>query len=59
MHPFIAFASEEYSLTDWLKYYPEVPFPAEEIKKATHTAWEELAACRKDMQKKGEETIRF
>ncbi len=31
----------------------------EEIRSAVHAAWEELAACRQDMRRKGEETIRF
>ena len=60
LHPFISFASEDtisYRLGDELS--GKFHIPADEIKKATHTAWEELAACRKDMQKKGEETIRF
>ena len=60
LHPFISFASEDtisYRLVEELS--DKFHIPADEIKKATHTAWEELAACRKDMQKKGEETIRF
>ena len=60
LHPFISFASEDtisYRLVDELS--GKFHIPADEIKKATHTAWEELTACRKDMQKKGEETIRF
>ena len=60
LHPFISFTSEDtisYRLVDELS--GKFHIPADEIKKATHTAWEELAACRKDMQKKGEETIRF
>lgn len=60
LHPFISFASEEtlsYRLVEELS--EKFSIPADEIKKATHTAWEELAACRKDMQKKGEETIKF
>ena len=60
LHPFISFASEEtisYRLVEELS--EKFHIPADEIKKATHTAWEELAACRKDMQKKGEETIKF
>ena len=30
-----------------------------EIRSAVHAAWNELASCREDMRKKGEETIRF
>ena len=34
-------------------------YPAEEIKNAAHAAWEELAACRQDIRKKGEETLAY
>ena len=33
--------------------------PGEEISSAVHAAWDELNACRDDMRKKGEETVRF
>ncbi|MGN1191792.1 MAG: acyl-CoA dehydratase activase-related protein [Dorea sp.] len=60
LHPFISFANEDtisYRLVEELSQ--KFTIPADEIKAATHAAWEELAACRKDMQKKGEETIQF
>ena len=60
LHPFISFANEDtisYRLVEELSQ--KFSIPADEIKAATHAAWEELAACRKDMQKKGEETIQF
>ena len=31
----------------------------QEIQSAVHAAWEELAACREDMRRKGEEVIKF
>ena len=51
-------------------FYPCIPYergeftsaknlPAEEIKNAAHAAWEELAACRQDIRKKGEETLAY
>ena len=60
LHPFISFANEDtisYRLVEELSQ--KFSIPADEIKAATHAAWEELAACRRDMQKKGEETIQF
>ena len=60
IHPFLSLESEDtvsYRLIEELS----VPFsiPASEIKSAVHTAWAELAACREDMMKKGEETIAY
>ncbi|MCI9618614.1 MAG: 2-hydroxyacyl-CoA dehydratase [Dorea sp.] len=60
LHPFLSLESEDtvsYRLIEELS----VPFsiPASEIKSAVHTAWAELAACREDMMKKGEETIAY
>ena len=60
LHPFISFASEEtisYRLIEELS--EKFSIPADEIRTATHAAWEELNACHRDMQKKGEETVRF
>lgn len=60
IHPFLSFQSEEtisYRLVDELS--EKFSIPAEEIKSAVHAAWNELAACREDMRKKGEETIKF
>ena len=59
-NPFLSFKSEEIltkRLTEELS--EEFDIPASEIKAAVHLAWEELAAARRDMQKKGEETIEF
>ena len=60
IHPFLNFQSEEtifYRLRDELGQ--KFALTDEEIRQAVHAAWEELAACRNDMRKKGEETIRF
>ncbi len=54
-NPFMAFTSEETITGQLVKEFTELP-PAE-IKGAVHDAWLELDAVRKDMQKKGEETI--
>ena len=37
----------------------KISIDEKEIRAAVHDAWEELAACRNDMRKKGEETIQF
>ncbi|WP_251392453.1 2-hydroxyacyl-CoA dehydratase [Mediterraneibacter agrestimuris] len=60
IHPFINLQNEvtiSYRLTEELA--DKFRISKEEIRQAVHTAWEELAACREDMRKKGEETIRF
>lgn len=57
---FMSFKSEEtiaHSLIPELS--AEFNIPADEIKKAVHLAWEELAACREDIKRKGEETIAY
>ncbi|MCC8060799.1 MAG: 2-hydroxyacyl-CoA dehydratase [Clostridiales bacterium] len=58
MSPFLAFTNEEV-LTKQLvaEFEKEYHIPAEETRKAAHSAWEELLASRRDMEKKGEETI--
>lgn len=60
LHPFLNFESEEtlrYRLIEELS--GKFSIPAEEIQTAVHAAWTELEACRRDMQKKGEETLAF
>ena len=63
--PFMSFESEKI-LTDRLvklftdkntRYYNN--FTGDEVKKAAHAAWEELSAARRDMEKKGEETLKY
>ena len=60
IHPFISFSNEDV-LTARLseEFCDSFAIPAEEIKAAVHAAWTELAACREDMKKKGEETIAY
>ena len=60
IHPFINLESEDtisYRLIDELS--EKFNIPAAEIKSAVHSAWEELSACRNDMRRKGEETVKF
>lgn len=60
MHPFLSFKNEE-TLSSRLneELAEKFKIPADEIQKAVHEAWTELAACREDMRRKGEETIKF
>ncbi len=73
MNPFLAFTSEEI-LSDALckeflnkygketvnKYGETVPaMTEEEIRRASHLAWKELIKSREDMEKKGEETLKW
>ena len=56
IHPFLSFQSEEtlsYRLIDELG--GKFSLSESEIKSAVHDAWNELAACRQDMRRKGEE----
>lgn len=60
IHPFLSFKNEDtisYRLVEELS--EKFSIEAGDIKSAVHDAWEELKACREDMCKKGEETIRF
>ena len=60
MHPFISFQSEEtlsYRLIEELS--EKFSLSSEEIKMAVHKGWTELASCRQDMLRKGEETLAF
>ncbi|MBQ8802447.1 MAG: 2-hydroxyacyl-CoA dehydratase [Tyzzerella sp.] len=58
--PFMSFKSEETIASSLIpELSEEFGIPADEIKKAVHLAWEELAACREDIRRKGEETIKL
>ena len=58
MNPFMAFTNEEILTNALVKEFTKAfQIPAAEVKMAAHAAWEELIASRKDMEKKGEETL--
>ncbi len=58
--PFLSFKSEETISSRLIEELSkEFSISAQEIKHAVHLAWEELAACREDMRRKGEETIAY
>lgn len=60
MNPFMAFTSEEI-LTKQLitEFSREFGLSAEEIRSAAHKGWEEMDQSRRDMEKKGEETLAY
>lgn len=60
IHPFLSFKNEEtiaYRLCEELE--TKFSLSKSEIYAAVHEAWNELASCREDMRRKGEETIKF
>ena len=60
INPFLSIQDEE-TATKRLEeiFEEEFQVPRHETRRAAHIAWEELAAERRDMQKKGEETIQW
>ena len=56
-NPFMSFRDIDTVTDALLKEFRELP--AGEVKAAALTAWEELATVRSDMQKKGEETLKY
>ena len=56
-NPFLAFTSEAVLTDRLVEVFKELP--AQEVKDAVHAAWEELAAARRDIEKKGEETLEY
>ena len=56
-NPFLAFTSEEILANRLIEEFKDIP--AGEVKAAVHKGWEEMAAARRDVQKKGEETLKY
>ena len=56
-NPFLAFTSEAVLTDRLVEVFKDLP--AQEVKTAAHAAWEELAAARRDIEKKGEETLEY
>ena len=56
-NPFMAFTSEEILTNRLVEEFTDIP--AAEVKAAAHKAWDELSAVHLDVQKKGEETLRY
>ena len=68
MNPFLAFTNEEILTNALIREFlnafgphakTEHPMTREEIAKAAHAAWLELEASRRDIEKKGEETLEW
>ncbi|MFQ9704897.1 MAG: acyl-CoA dehydratase activase-related protein [Enterocloster clostridioformis] len=58
MNPFMAFTNEEILADALVKEFSRTfQIPAAEVRMASHAAWQELAASRDDLKKKGEETL--
>ena len=57
MNPFLAFTTEAVLTDRLVQVFKDIP--ADEVKAAAHAAWEELAQARKDVEKKGEETLAY
>lgn len=60
MNPFLSLESEK-TITKRLEeeFCSRFDIPASEVRKAAHNAWDELARVHRDIQKKGEETLRY
>lgn len=56
-NPFLALTSETTISDGLVKEFSTIP--EQEVRAAVHAAWQELARARKDIQKKGEETLRY
>ena len=57
MNPFLALTSEKILADELVKVFPQIP--EEEIREACHSGWEEMAAMRRDIEAKGEETLKW
>jgi predicted CoA-substrate-specific enzyme activase len=56
-NPFMAFTTVDTATNSLIKAFPEIS--AEEIKAAARAGWDEMTACRRDVEKKGEETLEY
>ncbi len=60
MNPFMAFTNKEVLLAELIKVFEKShSIPADEITAACNKAWDELIKSRLDIQKKGEEVIKY
>ena len=59
MNPFMAFTNEEILTKRLVEEFTALGIKEDEIKSASHKAWDELIASRNDMMKKGEETLKY
>lgn len=60
LNPFLAFTNEELLTKRLIDYFgKEFQIPAEEVQTAAHMAWNEMQASHREIQQKGEETLRY
>ena len=57
LNPFVALSSEKILADELVKVFADIP--EAEIRAACHEGWEELDRARKDIENKGEETLRW
>ena len=56
-NPFLALTEEETISKRLVEEFPEIP--SQEVLEAAHEAWLEMDRCRKDIMRKGEETLDY
>ncbi|MBS6159963.1 MAG: 2-hydroxyacyl-CoA dehydratase [Firmicutes bacterium] len=56
-NPFLSLTNEETVTSRLIEEFPGIP--AQEVQAAAHEAWLELDRCRKDIMRKGEETLEY
>ena len=61
LNPFLAFTNREVLTNRLIEVFTKDfdDIPSEEIRKAAHAGWNELIHARRDVQKKGEETLQY
>ncbi len=60
MNPFVSFASEEVARNELIKIFTkDFNISASEITDACKAGWEEMMQCQRDIQAKGEETLKY
>ena len=56
-NPFLSLTNEETVTSRLMEEFPGIP--SQEVQAAAHEAWLELDRCRKDIMRKGEETLEY
>ncbi|HAJ73781.1 MAG TPA: 2-hydroxyglutaryl-CoA dehydratase [Lachnospiraceae bacterium] len=57
MNPFVALTSEKILADELVKVFSDIP--EKEVREACHAGWVEMANVRRDMQRKGEEVLKW
>lgn len=56
-NPFLALTTETVLADELVKHFSDIP--EKEVRSAIHAGWKEMAACREDIKKKGEEVLKW